>query len=105
MTLDKIVVVKRDTELEDLQKRHVTRSQVRFYLASQGQSLEVFEARHEGYHQSLDAVQGEIPTRMRSQVVSKDQLATYQFGDSDLVVVVGDEGLVVNAAKYVGSQP
>jgi hypothetical protein len=37
--------------------------------------------------------------------VEREHLSTYQFSKKDLVVVVGDPGLFINAAKYVGEQP
>ncbi|MBU0536077.1 MAG: NAD(+)/NADH kinase, partial [Nanoarchaeota archaeon] len=105
MTLDKIIVVKRATQLEELLKRHATASQVKFYLESQGKSYKDYLAEHTAYHEGLKQTKKAIPKTIRQKEVDKEYLASFHFGEKDLVVVVGDDGLVVNVAKYVGEQP
>ena len=104
MEIDKIVVVKRHTPLEELLIRHSTTSQAKFYLEAAGHSYEAYEKAHDTYKEGLRATLSSIPTRIRNQTIDKKELSTFQFGDRDLVVVVGDDGLVVNVAKYIGRQ-
>ena len=42
---------------------------------------------------------------MPRQVMERRLVPTYMFGRHDLVVAVGQDGLVANTAKYVGEQP
>lgn len=105
MEPDKIVVIKRHTPLEELLVRHSTTSQARFYLESSGHSYESYENGHKAYREGLRRTLSSIPSKLRTQTVDKQELATFQFGNKDLIVVVGDDGLLVNVAKYVGAQP
>lgn len=104
METDKIIVVERRTPLEELLLRHSTTSQARFYLEASGHSYEAYEAAHQSYKAGLQRAIGAIPTNLRSQTLDKQELATFQFGNKDLIVVVGDDGLLVNVAKYAGDQ-
>lgn len=103
--MEKIVVIKKKTQLEELLRRHATTSQVKFFLESRGESYDYYKDAHRDYRQGLEQTLAAIPATMRSQVVDKDHLGTFQFCEKDLVVVVGDPGLLVNVAKYVGHQP
>jgi len=105
MTFDKIVLVKKPTQLEELLKRHSTTSQVKFYLESLGDSYDFYKESHDSYKNSLHEIISSIPSKVPFQIIDNSQLPTYQFGGKDLVVSVGDPGLFVNLAKYVGEQP
>src|SRR3989339_2092556 len=101
---EKIIVVKRQTQLEELLHRHATRSQVEFYLKSRGSSYQSYLDAHNTYTLGLENVRKQLGKTIRIQEVDKEYLPTFQFGEKDLVVVVGDPGLFVNVAKYVGKQ-
>ncbi len=105
MNLEKIVVIQKATPFEELLRRHATTSQVKFYLQSRGESYEYYVNAHQDYRQGVQQTIAGITAAMRSQVVDKEHLPTFHFSEKDLVVVVGDPGLFVNAAKYVGEQP
>ena len=105
MGLEKIVVVKKRTPLEELLVRHGTTSQVRFYLESRGESYSFYKDADEAYRGGLSSTLKSIPSSLKSQVIDKGDLATFQFSNRDLVVVVGDPGLFVNVAKYTREQP
>ena len=85
--------------------RHATTSQVKFHLESRGEEFEPCKASNLTYKQGLQSIMKAIPGKVRSQIVDKENLATLQFGKKDLVVALGDPGLFVNVAKYVGNQP
>ena len=105
MGLDKIVVVKKSTPLEELLRRYATLSQVKFFLESRGESYALYKDAHRAYTAGLKRVLEVLPSGMRVQIIDKEQSASFQFGEKDIVVAVGDDGLVVNVAKYVGLQP
>ncbi|MFH1174414.1 MAG: hypothetical protein V1725_04730 [archaeon] len=98
-----IVLVKKTTALEDLLRRHTTLSQAKFYLESRGDSYAEFKSAHEDYHAGLAAVAACIPKHVRHTCIDKTQLPTYQFGEQDCIVAVGDDGLLVNLAKYTNN--
>ena len=103
--LEKIVVVKKATQLEELLRRHSTISQAKFYLESRGDSFEQCQISHEIYHEGIRQILASIPKTARLQVLDRSHIETYQFGEKDLVVPLGDPGLVANVGKYVGHQP
>jgi len=102
---EKIVVITKKTPLEELIERFNTREQARFYIEHLGASFDEYEAEHETYYRSLALLKAALPKGVRSHVVERSFLPTFQFGEHDLVVTLGPDGLVVNAAKYLGCQP
>lgn len=101
----KIVIVTRKTVLEELVERHGTRGQALFLAASRGESLADVEDAHDRYKRALAAVCAAVPAGVRSQVIERSFLPTFLFGTHDLVVTLGQDGLVVNVAKYLATQP
>lgn len=102
---EKIVVVTRATELEELIERFNSESQARFYLEHAGQNFEPVAQAHRLYHEVLGGITKSIPGRLKRHVIERKYLPQYQFDKTDLVVVIGIDGLVVNAAKYLDGQP
>jgi NAD kinase len=103
---DRIVVVTRKTGLEELLERFVTREQARFYLEHSGVPFEPYEAEQRAPDEALARLKAAIPGGVRSQLVERSFLPTFAFGERDLVVTLGPDGMVVNVAKYLrGAQP
>jgi NAD kinase len=101
----RVVVVTRPTEYELLIARHATRPQAKFFLDARGQDIREVEARHAQFRAALEAVMGTIPLDWRRNRVARDELDRFLFEPEDTVVVVGQDGLVANAAKYLRGQP
>jgi hypothetical protein len=70
-----------------------------------GASFTEYEAAHDTYQAALRALRTALPAGVRSQVVERGFLPTLTFGERDLVVALGPDGLVVNTAKYLVGQP
>ena len=102
---EKVVIVTRKTELEELVARFNTVGQSRFYLEHAGRDFTPIEAAHDRSHQVLDGVRGLVPKGLKQQVIERTFLPQFTFGEADLVVTVGPDGLVVNVAKYLDGQP
>ncbi len=102
---EKVVIVTRRTELEELVARFNSVPQARFYLEHAGQAFEPIAARHEKYHAVLDAVRRAVPRGLKAQVIERAFLPQFLFDAADLVLTVGPDGLVVNVAKYLEGQP
>jgi hypothetical protein len=101
----RVVVVHRATELDELLARHGTRGQVDFFLRTRGRDLADVQARHAAQQAALAAVQSAVPVDWRRGRVERVDLDRFLFGPEDLVVVVGQDGLVANVAKYLDAQP
>ena len=102
---EKVVVVTRKTELEELVARFNSVPQARFYLEHAGQDFETIAAAHQRYHDVLNSIRQGIPGGLKSQLLERRFLPQYSFGEADIVVTIGPDGLVVNTAKYLDRQP
>lgn len=99
------VFVIRNTDYEALLARHATRGQARFFLESRGQSLAEVEARHLRFHAVLGQARAAVPGDWRQALTRRVDLDRFLFAPEDVVVTVGQDGLVANVAKYLRDQP
>lgn len=102
---EKAVIVTRKTQLEELVARFNTIPQAQFYLEHAGQNFAPIAASHARYQSVLDGVRDTVPRGIKSQVIDRSFLPQFSFGAADLVIAIGPDGLVVNAAKYLDGQP
>lgn len=100
----RVVLVTRKTPLELLLERFGTWGQVRFHVESHGQSVDRLEAMHARVAAALHRVTAAIPIDQRRTRVDRDQLDRFLFAPDDLIVIVGQDGLVPNVAKYLDGQ-
>lgn len=100
----RVVVVTRATEYEELVARHGTRAQARFFLQARGQDLDALERWHRQHREVLGEVLARIPLAWRRTTVLRQDLDRFLFEPEDTVVVVGQDGLVANVAKYLDGQ-
>jgi hypothetical protein len=105
MMYEKLVVVTRRTRLEELIARFNTPGQARFYIEQAGGDFAEYQLEHDAYQRGLDRVRREVEFGFPRQFLDRGLLPTYTFGPPDLVVTLGQDGLVANTAKYAGSQP
>src|SRR3954469_15300491 len=103
--VDKIVVVTRKTALEELIERFNTRDQARFYIEHMGGRFDEYQEAHDVYKEAIERLKASMPRGARQQWIDRSFLPTFTFGESDLVVTLGPDGLVVNTAKYLDGQP
>ncbi len=104
-TYEKIVVVKRKTRLEELVERFNTRAQAKFYIEHAGGDFSDYQLEDDTYRRSLDAVRGALDLGVKVQEMDRAIVPTFLFAPTDLVVTLGQDGLVANTAKYAGEQP
>lgn len=99
----RVVLVTRPTEQELLLERHGTPGQVEFVLTSRGSSLEELERSHHRHLAARHTAQAAIPLDWRRAAIDRADLDRFLFEPDDIVVVVGQDGLVANVAKYLDS--
>ena len=99
------VFVVRETDYELLVARHATRDQARFFLETRGQRIEEVEARHHRFHAALASARAAVPAEWRQALVRRADLDRFLFAAEDVVVPLGQDGLVANVAKYLSEQP
>ncbi|MEW6277526.1 MAG: NAD+ kinase [Candidatus Eremiobacterota bacterium] len=103
--LDKLVLVTRKTRLAELVERFNTRAQARFYIERAGGDFGEYLKEDDTYRRSLEEVRSALELGLKLQVMDRSLVSTYLFTEHDLVIAAGDDGLVANTAKYIGSQP
>ena len=101
----KLVIVTRKTRLQELVERFNTRSQAKFYIEHAGGDFTDYEHEDDAYRISLEGLRRSLDFEMPQQLVDRSLVPTFQFQKEDVVVTLGQDGLVANTAKYVGSQP
>ena len=99
------VVVHRRSELDELVDRHGTRRAAEFFLATRGRTLDSAQERHDHQEAAIGAVSAAIPADWRRGSVERGDLDRFLFDPEDVLVVVGQDGLVANVAKYLAGQP
>jgi hypothetical protein len=106
MTLmPRVVLVHRRTEYEELLGRHGSHGQAAFFLSSRGRAIAEVETRHAAQRSAMQLAETAIPVSWRRGEVERADLARFLFSPEDIVVVVGQDGLVANVAKYLERQP
>jgi NAD kinase len=99
----RVVVVRRATEYEQLLARHATRGQAEFFLRTRGESIEVVEERYRRFEVARAEVLAAIPAKWRRLDVDRDHLDRVLFEPDDIVLALGQDGLVANTAKYLAA--
>ena len=103
--LPRVVVVTRPTEYEGLLEQYGTRGQAAFLIGARGQRIEPVEHRHMLHQQAIAEVLEAIPAPWGRSRISRKDLDRFLFRPDDIVIVVGQDGLVANVAKYLNGQP
>ena len=100
----RVVTVTRPTPYRQLLVEHGTRGQAAFYLGSRGQSIDVYEQADERLSAALGRVTAAVPAHWRHTHLDRGDLDRFVFEPSDVLVPVGQDGLVANVAKYLDGQ-
>ncbi|WP_368186314.1 hypothetical protein [Aestuariibius sp. HNIBRBA575] len=101
----RVVLISRETEYASLLAKHGTRGQAEFFLQSRQQSLAELEMRDALQTSALNAAKQAVPAEWSFAHVSRADLNRFLFGPQDIIVPIGQDGLVANLAKYLDGQP
>lgn len=105
LTENKIILVTRPTRLTELKRRFATRSQAKFYVSHLGQDFSDYDHEETEYATSVKLAQQTLSSLGRVQMIDRSFLPNFAFGPQDIVVVLGQDGLVANTVKYLNGQP
>lgn len=103
--LRRVVLVTRKTRLEDLVVRHNTLAQARFYIEHLGDDFGDYLKENEAYAASLRVAVEALERWGRYQLVDRMMLPNFVFAPDDIVVALGQDGVVANTLKYLDGQP
>ncbi len=101
----RLVLVTRETEYDGLMARHATRGQAAAFLRRRAQSLDGLDQQRDHLQEMLAEIRAAVPKGWRIASVRRAELDRFLFGPEDVVVAVGQDGLVANLAKYLDGQP
>lgn len=99
------VIVTRPTAFELVVARHGTVAQAAFFLETREQSIEPLRLVHDAQQDAVQLASAAIPVSWRRARIERDGLDRFLFEDDDIIIAVGQDGLVANASKYLSGQP
>ncbi len=105
MRIEYAIIIRNKTRLETLIERFNTKAQARFYIERSGGDFYDYEKEDEIFHHSLLTVQRKLSTLLKNKIVDRSFLPSYIFNEKQIVVTVGQDGIVANTAKYVNQIP
>lgn len=105
MKTENAVIITNKTRLESLIERFNTKAQAKFYIEHSGGNFSDYEQEHFVFKNSLSAVVEKLSVHFKCKVIDRSYLPNYIFTEKDLPVVLGQDGLVANTAKYVNGLP
>lgn len=100
----RVVIVRRETELDRVRATYSSLASARFVLERKGLSIERVEASHRDFTEVLRRVRAAIPPDWRQAMLLRSEIERFVFAPDDIVVAVGQDGLVANVAKYLDGQ-
>lgn len=101
----KVVLVTRRTRLEELVSRYHTLAQAKFYVEHLGADFSDYEKEHATYLRAKQSMVTLLESRGRYQVIDRGFLPNFLFAEGDIVVALGQDGMVANTMKYLIGQP
>ncbi len=102
---EKIVLITRKTRLAELIERFNTQAQAKFYIEHAGGDFQEYQLEDDAYRRSAEVVRRSLNIGLKLQEIDRGLVPTFTFLPEDLVVTLGQDGLVANTAKYIGKQP
>ena len=105
MMYEQVIIIKSKTRLEQLIERFNTKAQAKFYLERSGDDFSSVEREHYLFYKSLDNLNKLLYSIEKYKVLDRSFLPNYIFSKKDLIIGIGQDGLIANIAKYVKGQP
>ncbi len=102
--IERLIIVTRRTEFEELVARFNTAAQAEFYLKSAGDDFGPIRARHERYQAAVLTLRRSLPPALKHITIDRSLVPQFDF-QADAVMAIGQDGLVSNTAKYLEGQP
>lgn len=103
--MQKIVIITRKTRLQELVYKYNTMEQAKFYLEHMGIDFSDYVKEDTVYKKAVEQVKVIAEPLARIQEIDRDFVPNMIFGKQDIVIAVGQDGLVANVMKYLDSQP
>ena len=105
MGFEYAIIVKSKTRLESLIERFNTKAQAKFYIERLGGNFEEYEYEDEIFKNSLNSLQTQLSKVIKNKTIDRQYVSSYIFSKKNIIVVIGQDGLVANTAKYSDNLP
>ncbi len=105
MSFEYAIIVKNKTRLEFLIERFNTKAQAKFYIERLGGDFKEYEIEDEIFKNSLNSLQTQLSKVIKNKTIDRQYVSSYLFSKKNIIVVIGQDGLVANTAKYSDNLP
>ena len=105
MSIEYAIIVKNKTRLEALIERFNTQAQAKFYIERSGGNFQDYVIEHDVFCTAFAQIQQRLSSVIKNKVVDRSFLPNYLFNEKNVIIVVGQDGLVANTAKYSKAVP
>jgi NAD kinase len=105
MSIEYAIIVKNKTRFESLIERFNTKAQAKFYIESLGGDFKDYEIEYSNFQRSLDTLQSRLSRIIKYKIIDREYLPSYIFSANNVIIVIGQDGLVANTAKYSNNVP
>lgn len=103
--MNKIIVVTRKTRLSELIYKYNTLEQAKFYIEHMGADFSDYLVEDETYRKAVQSVSDSCERLARVQMIDRESVPNMIFGANDIIVAIGQDGIVANTMKYLDGQP
>jgi NAD kinase len=127
--IENAIIVRNKTRMEQLTERFNTQEQAKFYITQSkkafsfqkaaasskkespvveqkpDEDFKMYDEEHKMFYIAFNALQKNLGSILKYKVIQQEFLPNYLFTDKDVVIVIGQDGLVANTAKYVHDIP
>lgn len=100
----KIVVITKQTRADELVRRFNNMTQATFYVEKMGGDIDEYVNESNVYKSSVSASFSQLQDIARVQQIDREYVPSFIFGEDDIVIVIGQDGLVANTLKYLNGQ-
>jgi len=101
----KIVVIIKQTRADELVKKFNNMTQAAFYVQKRGGDISEYVEESKVYKETVSSSFSQLQNFARVQQIDREYVPSFMFGEDDVVVVIGQDGLVANTLKYLNGQP
>ena len=105
MSFEYAIIVKSKTRLESLIERFNTKAQAKFYIERLGGNFDEYEIEDEIFKNSLNSLQTQLSKVIKNKTIDRQYVSSYIFSKKNIIIVIGQDGLVANTAKYSDNLP
>lgn len=103
--MNKIIIVTRKTRLTELVEKYNTLEQAKFYIEHLGADFSDYALEDKNYREAVQKVKHIAEKYARVQEVDRTFFPNMILGREDIVITVGQDGLVANVMKYLNGHP